>query len=59
MAPTGRPAIVTIEPHGSGTRYVATALHRDEDGGQRHEQMGLFEGCGEALEQLVEVAKTS
>lgn len=60
--PTAEPfftAIVSIEPHGDGgTRYVAKALHRDEAGRKRHEEMGFFDGWGKALEQLVEVAKT-
>ena len=51
-------AVITIEPEGSGTRYTATAFHRDEAGRQRHEEMGFHEGWGTCLTQLAEYAKT-
>ncbi len=51
-------AIVTFEPAGKGTRYVATALHRDEDGRKRHEEMGFHAGWGKALDQLVALCRT-
>jgi uncharacterized protein YndB with AHSA1/START domain len=51
-------AIVTLEPLPNGTRYVATALHRDAEGRKRHEDMGFFEGWGKVLEQLVAYVKT-
>jgi uncharacterized protein YndB with AHSA1/START domain len=51
-------AIIAIEPHGKGTRYVATAIHRDEAGRKQHEEMGFFEGWGTALDQLVAHVKT-
>jgi uncharacterized protein YndB with AHSA1/START domain len=51
-------AVVTMEPHGSGTRYVAMAIHRDEAGRQKHEEMGFFTGWGAALDQLVALVKT-
>jgi len=51
-------AIITMEPHGRGTRYVATALHRDESGRDRHAAMGFHQGWGIALDQLVAHAKT-
>ena len=37
-------AVLTFEPSGKGTRYVATAIHRDEAGRKRHEEMGFQEG---------------
>lgn len=46
-------AILTLEPHGTGTRYTATALHRDEATRKRHEEMGFYEGWGQCLNQLV------
>jgi len=46
-------AIVTMEPRGSGTRYTAMAIHRDEAGRKRHQEMGFHEGWGKALDQLV------
>ncbi|GMV79292.1 MAG: ATPase [Planctomycetota bacterium] len=51
-------AIVTLEAHGKGTRYVATALHRDEAAREQHEKMGFHDGWGKALDQLVALAKT-
>ena len=51
-------AIITMEPEGTGTRYVATAMHRDEDGRSAHAAMGFQEGWGKALDQLVELART-
>lgn len=51
-------AIIALEPHGSGTRYIATAIHRDEAGRKKHEEMGFHQGWGKALDQLVADAKT-
>lgn len=51
-------AIIAIEPEGTGTRYVATVLHKDQEGRDRHEAMGFYEGWGAALDQLVAYAKT-
>lgn len=50
--------IITMEPHGAGTKYVAIAVHGVEDSKKKHEEMGFHEGWGVALDQLVEVAKT-
>lgn len=46
-------AIVTMETQGAGTRYVATLLHRDEAGCEKHKAMGCLQGWGTALDQLV------
>jgi uncharacterized protein YndB with AHSA1/START domain len=51
-------AIIALEPEGKGTRYTATAIHRDEAGRKRHEEMGLHQGWGTAPDQLVAHAKT-
>jgi uncharacterized protein YndB with AHSA1/START domain len=50
-------AIITIEPNGNGTRYVAIAMHRNEAGRKQHEEMGFHQGWGTALDQLVAHAK--
>jgi len=50
-------AVITLEPHGTGTRYTAMAIHLDEDGCKRHAELGFHEGWGKALDQLVTVAK--
>ncbi|MBE7491560.1 MAG: SRPBCC family protein [Planctomycetes bacterium] len=50
-------AIVTMKKEGKGTRYTAIALHNDEAGRKKHEEMGFYEGWGKALDQLVELVK--
>jgi uncharacterized protein YndB with AHSA1/START domain len=50
-------AVITMQPEGSGTRYVARAIHGDRAARDKHEEMGFFDGWGAALDQLVEVAK--
>lgn len=50
--------ILTFEPTPSGgTRYRALAVHSDEAGRKRHEEMGFHAGWGAALDQLVELMK--
>lgn len=59
--PTGQPfmtAIISMEPHGTGTRYVATALHADAAARIKHEEMGFHNGWATALDQLVAYVKT-
>ncbi len=51
-------AVIAIEPHGKGTRYVATAIHGNEAARQKHEEMGFHDGWGKALDQLVAYAGT-
>lgn len=51
-------AIVEIEAEGKGTRYTATARHKDDADRKKHEDMGFHDGWGTALNQLVEVAKS-
>ena len=46
-------AIIALEKQGKGTRYTATAIHRDEAGRKQHEEMGFHEGWGQCLDQLV------
>jgi uncharacterized protein YndB with AHSA1/START domain len=47
-------AVVTMEAVGSGTRYRAVAIHRDEAGKARHEAMGFHAGWSTVLDQLVQ-----
>ncbi len=47
---------VTLEDEESGTRYAAIAMHADEAGRKRHEEMGFLEGWGRALDQLIAYA---
>ncbi len=51
-------AVILIEAHGTGTKYTAIALHKDEAGRKQHEDMGFFEGWGITIDQMVEVMKT-
>lgn len=51
-------SVISIEPHGSGTKYTATAMHADTSAKKSHEEMGFTEGWGMAFDQLVEVAKS-
>jgi len=50
-------AVISLEPHGEGTRYTATAIHTDVASRKAHEEMGFHDGWGKALDQLVEVVK--
>ncbi|HTI69227.1 MAG TPA: SRPBCC family protein [Candidatus Limnocylindria bacterium] len=65
LAPGYRPsekpfftAIIKFEPHGTGTKYTAIAIHKDEETRKNHEQMGFHDGWGKALDQLVAFART-
>ena len=47
-------AIMTMETVGSGTRYVFTALHRNEADLETNKTSGFYEGTLIAVDQLVE-----
>ena len=47
-------AIMTMASEGSGTRYVFTALHRDEGDLEKNRTSGWLEGTQIALDQFVE-----
>ena len=51
-------AVITIEPHGAGTKYTALAMHRDPDGASRHAAMGFHEGWGTVTTQLMDHARS-
>ena len=51
-------AYVMFEPQGTGTRYVAIAVHGNQETRERHEQMGFHEGWGTVLNQMVEYIKS-
>ena len=51
-------AILTLEPHGNGTRYTAMAIHKNVDSRIQHEDMGFHHGWSAALDQLVEYVKS-
>ena len=47
-------AIITMETVGSGTRYVFTALHRNEAELETNKTSGFYEGTEIAVDQFVE-----
>ena len=47
-------AIVTMESVGTGTRYVFTALHRNEADLENNKASGFYQGTEIAIDQLVE-----
>jgi len=51
-------AIMTMESVGTGTRYVFTALHRNEADLEANKASGWKEGTAIALDQLVEHVKS-
>jgi uncharacterized protein YndB with AHSA1/START domain len=51
-------AIVTMETVGTGTRYVFTALHRDEADFEKNKESGWQEGTEIALDQFVAHVKS-
>ena len=46
-------AIMTMKSEGSGTRYVFTALHRDEADMEKNKESGFYQGTEIAIDQLV------
>lgn len=50
-------AVISLKPEGTGTRYVARALHGDPKSREKHEEMGFHEGWATALDQLVALAE--
>ena len=52
----GFAAIITMEPEGQGTRYIARARHRKPEERKAHEDMGFHGGWGTALTQLEALA---
>lgn len=50
-------AIVAMEPVGAGTRYVFTALHRNEEDLAKNRASGFYQGTELAVDQFVEHVK--
>ena len=46
-------AIITMESVGAGTRYVFTALHRDEADLEKNKASGFYQGTEIAVDQFV------
>ena len=51
-------AIMTMEPSGTGTRYVFTALHRDNGDLEKNKESGFYKGTEIAVDQFVDHVKT-
>lgn len=59
--PSAKPfftAIVTFEPEGDGTRYVARARHWSAVDRAQHEAMGFHDGWGKGADQLEALARS-
>ncbi len=52
-------ATLILEPHEKGTKYVAIARHSNEASRKTHNERGFEQGWGTALDQLVEMIKSS
>lgn len=50
-------AIVDLARKGNGTHYRAIAIHGDEAGRKKHEEMGFHQGWGTVLTQMVDYIK--
>ena len=48
-------ATILLEAHGTGTKYTAIAMHKDEANRQKHEEIGFHAGWEICLDQLVEL----
>jgi uncharacterized protein YndB with AHSA1/START domain len=46
-------AIMTMEAVGTGTRYIFTALHRDEADLEKNKESGFYQGTEIAIDQFV------
>ena len=45
-------AVIEMQTFEGGTKYRATAMHRDAEGASQHEKMGFYEGWGAVTAQL-------
>ena len=54
LAMTG---IFILEDDGANTRYTARCLYKDDADREQHEKMGFFEGWGNMIQQMEEVAR--
>ncbi len=50
-------AIIALEEHPQGTKYTATALHKNDADRQKHADMGFLEGWGTCIDQLGKIAE--
>lgn len=50
-------AMILLERQENKTKYTAIAIHKDEEGKKKHEEMGFEVGWGQCLDQLVAYMK--
>lgn len=51
--------MILLEPHGTGTKYTAIAVHKDEESAKQHAEMGFLDGWSIVLDQLVAYMKAT
>lgn len=51
-------AAFTFADHAEGTLYTSTAMHRNRQDRDRHEQLGFHEGWGTVIDQLAALVDT-
>ena len=52
-------AVISIQAHGTGSRYAALVMHASEQDRKKHEDMGFQQGWGAALDQMLAYIKTT
>lgn len=50
-------AIMTLTPEGTGTRYTARVLHKNDADSKKHEEMGFYDGWGTVIDQLAKLVE--
>jgi uncharacterized protein YndB with AHSA1/START domain len=50
-------SIITMQDEGTGTRYIARALHKNPEDTRKHDEMGFDEGWGTAMDQLAKLVE--
>ena len=59
--PTATPfitAVITFEPHGTGTKQTSWVMHKDPATRQVHVDKGFYDGWGTCMDQLAELVKS-
>lgn len=50
-------SIITMADEAGGTRYIARALHKNQEDCDKHADLGFADGWGAVIDQLAKVAK--
>lgn len=51
-------AVIAMKDHPDGTEYTATAMHRNVNDRDKHEQLGFHDGWGTVVNQLAELVES-